>query len=52
MTHFIYHYGYQITLDNMDIFQDLFLRGKKETLKIFANNENGAENCEPKIIFY
>ena len=20
----IYHYGYQITLDNMDIFQDLF----------------------------
>ena len=33
----IYHYGYQITLDNMDIFQDLFLRGKKETLKIYKS---------------
>ena len=33
----IYHYGCQITLDNMDIFLDLFLRGKKETLKIYKS---------------
>ncbi len=33
----IYHYDYQITLDNMDIFQDLFLRGKTPILKIYKS---------------
>ena len=30
-----YHYDYQITTDDMDIFQDIFNRGKKRILQIY-----------------
>ena len=33
----IYHYGYQITLNKIDIFTDLFLRDKKPILKIYKS---------------
>ena len=33
----IYHYDHQITADNMVIFQDLFLRGKTQILKIYKS---------------
>ena len=33
----IYHYGYQIPLDNIVIFQDIFLRGKTPILKIYKS---------------
>ena len=33
----IYHYGYQITLNKIDIFIDLFLRDKTPILKIYKS---------------